>query len=70
MYLVESNFTISIVLFRHDQRSEEILIYCVSKALIDIETRYSKMEQTTLDLNKLTVRNDALNELTVTNYST
>lgn len=55
MYLVESNFTISNVLFRHNQCSEERLIYYVSKALVDIETRYSKMEQTTLDLNKLTV---------------
>ena len=50
MYLVVSNCAISIVLFRHIQDKELRLIYYVSKAMVDAETRHSKMEQTTLAL--------------------
>ena len=50
MYLVVSDYAINIVLFHHVKDKEQMPIYYVSKAMIDVETRYSKMEQTTLAL--------------------
>ena len=50
MYLVVSEWAISIVLFRCPSPKEQKPIYYVSRALADVETRYSNMELTTLAL--------------------
>ena len=50
MYLAVSEWAISAVLFRCPSPKEQKPIYCVSKALADVETRYSKMELTALAL--------------------
>ena len=50
MYLVVSDYTINTVLFHHVKDKEQMPIYYVRKAMIDVETQYSKMEQTTLAL--------------------
>ena len=50
MYLVVSNCAVSVVLFRFISEKEQKPIYYISKAMVDAETRYSKMEQTTLAL--------------------
>lgn len=50
MYLVISNCAVSVVLFRHIRDKEQRLIYYMSKTMVDIETRYSRMEQTNLAL--------------------
>ncbi|XP_034678873.1 uncharacterized protein LOC117909081 [Vitis riparia] len=50
MYLAVSEWAISVVLFRCPSHREQKPIYYVSKALADVETKYSKMEQTTLAL--------------------
>ncbi|RVW61469.1 hypothetical protein CK203_032033 [Vitis vinifera] len=50
MYLAVSEWAISAVLFRCLSRKEEKPIYYVSRALADVETRYSKMELTALAL--------------------
>ena len=54
MYLAVSEWAISIVLFRCPTHKEQKPIYYVSRALADIETRYSKMEQTALALQSAT----------------
>nr|CAN67251.1 hypothetical protein VITISV_026553 [Vitis vinifera] len=50
MYLAVSKWAISIVLFRCPSPKEQKPIYYVSRALADVETRYSKMELTALAL--------------------
>nr|CAN79539.1 hypothetical protein VITISV_011362 [Vitis vinifera] len=50
MYLAVSEWPISVVLFRCPSPKEQKPIYYVSRALADVETRYSKMELTALDL--------------------
>ena len=50
MYLVVSEWAISAVLFRCPSPKEQKPIYYVSRALADVETRYSKMELTALAL--------------------
>ena len=50
MYLAMSEWAISVVLFRCSSHREQKPIYYVSRALADIETRYSKIEQTALAL--------------------
>ena len=50
MYLAVFDCAISVVLFRHEKDKEQRSIFYVSKAMIDAEIRYSKMEQMTLAL--------------------
>ena len=50
MYLVLSNCAISVVLFWHIRDKEQRLNYYVSKAMVDVETRYSRMEQAIIAL--------------------
>nr|CAN78424.1 hypothetical protein VITISV_037781 [Vitis vinifera] len=50
MYLAVSEWAISVVLFRCPSPKEQKPIYYVSRALADVETRYSKMELTVLAL--------------------
>ncbi|RVW23545.1 Transposon Tf2-2 polyprotein [Vitis vinifera] len=50
MYLAVSEWAISAVLFRCPSPNEQKPIYYVSRALADVETRYSKMELTALAL--------------------
>ena len=54
IYLVVSDYTISIVLFRHIQDKEQRPVYYVSKVMIDVKTQHSRMEQTTLALKNAT----------------
>ena len=53
MYLVVFDYTVNIILFRHIQDKEYRLVYYVRKAMVNVETRYSKMEQTTLTLKNV-----------------
>ena len=41
MYLVVSNYTVSVILFRHILDKEQKPIYYGSKVMVDAETRYS-----------------------------
>nr|CAN67795.1 hypothetical protein VITISV_009541 [Vitis vinifera] len=50
MYLAVSEWAINAVLFRCPSPKEQKPIYYVSRALADVETRYSKMELTALAL--------------------
>ena len=50
IYLVVSDFAINVVLFWHNQSNEQRHVYYVSKAMVDVETRYSQVEQMTLAL--------------------
>lgn len=50
MYLVVSNYAVNPVLFHCMLEKEQRPIYYVSKAMVDAETRYLKMEQTALAL--------------------
>nr|CAN72485.1 hypothetical protein VITISV_002718 [Vitis vinifera] len=50
MYLAVSEWAISVVLFRCPSPKEQKPVYYVSRALVDVETRYSKMELTALAL--------------------
>ena len=54
MYLAISEWAISVVLFRCPSHKEKKPIYYVSRALADVKTRYSKMEQMTLALRSAT----------------
>lgn len=47
MYLVVSDCAISVMLFWHIHNGEQRLIYYLSKAILDVETCYSQVEQTT-----------------------
>ena len=53
MYLSVSDCEVSVVLFRHIRDKEQRPVYYVSKEMVDAETRYSKMEQTTLALRSV-----------------
>ncbi|RVW15502.1 Retrovirus-related Pol polyprotein from transposon 17.6 [Vitis vinifera] len=53
MYLAVSEWAISAVLFRCPSPKEQKPIYYVSRALADVETRYSKMELTALALRSV-----------------
>ena len=44
MYLAVSNYAVSVVLFQHIQEKEQMFVYYVSKKMVDVETRYSRME--------------------------
>ena len=50
MYLAMFDIAVSVVLFYYVNNKKKKPIYYVSKAMVDAETRYSKMEQTTLAL--------------------
>ena len=50
MYMAVSEWAINVVLFRCPSSKEQKPIYYVSRALADVETRYSKMELTALAL--------------------
>ncbi|XP_034695622.1 uncharacterized protein LOC117921772 [Vitis riparia] len=50
MYLTVFTWAVSVVLFRCISDKEQRLVYYINKAMVDAETRYSKMEQTTLAL--------------------
>ena len=50
MYLAMSEWAISVVLFRCSSHRKQKPIYYVSRALANVETRYSKIEQTALAL--------------------
>ena len=50
MYLAVSDWAISAVLFRCLTHKEQKPVYYVSIAMADVETRYSKIEQTALAL--------------------
>ncbi|RVW97037.1 hypothetical protein CK203_032390 [Vitis vinifera] len=50
MYLVVSDYAFSTIMFHQIQDKEKMLVYYVSKAMVDIETRYSQVEQTALAL--------------------
>lgn len=50
MYLAMSDYAVNVVLFCHIRGKEQRLVYYVSKVMVDVETRYSKMEQMTLAL--------------------
>ena len=54
MYLVESNCVVSVVLFWHIRDKEQRHVYYMSKAIVDAETRYSRMEQMTIALKRVT----------------
>lgn len=45
-----SDCMVSVVLFSHVKDKEQSLVYYVSKVIVDAETQYSRMEQTTLAL--------------------
>ena len=51
MYLVVPDYAVSVVLFRQTSKDGQKPVYYVSKALMDVETRYSQIEQTTLALH-------------------
>ncbi|KAL6323501.1 hypothetical protein AAG906_039076 [Vitis piasezkii] len=53
MYLAVSNCVVSVVLFRYIKDNEQRPFYYVSKAMVDAETRYSRMEQTALALRSV-----------------
>ena len=50
MYLAVSKWAISTILFHCPSPKEQKPIYYVSRALADVETKYSKMELTALAL--------------------
>lgn len=49
MYLVVSNYAVSTVLLRHQDRIQ-ILVYYLSKTLVDVETQYLPLEKMALTL--------------------
>ena len=54
MYIAIFDCAVSVVvLFRHEGDKEQRPIYYVSKAMVNIETWYSKVEQMTLDLKSV-----------------
>ena len=53
MYLVISDYVVGVVLFRDIQDKDQKFIYYVSKAMVDVETQYSIMEQTDLALKSV-----------------
>ena len=53
IYLAMFDCAVNIVLFRHVKDKEQRLVYYVSKTIVDVETWYSKMEETTLALKNV-----------------
>ena len=53
IYLVVSDYAVSVILFRHIQDKEYRLIYYVSKAMVNVETQYPIMEHTALTLKNV-----------------
>ena len=51
MYIVVFKYAVSAVLFRHVLSNGQKLVYYVSKALVNVETRYPQVEQTVLVLH-------------------
>ena len=47
MYLAVFDCAISVVLFCHVKDKEQRLVYYVTKTMVDVETQYSIIEQTT-----------------------
>ena len=56
MYLAVSDYAVSVVLSCHLKDKEHRLIYYESKTMVNVETQYSKMEQTTLALKNATTK--------------
>ena len=54
VYLAVSDWAISTVLFRCPSHREHKSVYYISRAMVDAETRYSKIEQTALALRNAT----------------
>nr|CAN64106.1 hypothetical protein VITISV_030643 [Vitis vinifera] len=52
MYLAVSDWAASAVLFRCPMHKEQKHVYYVSRAMVDAETRYSKIEQTAIELSE------------------
>ena len=50
MYLALFDYIVSVVLFQHIRDKEQRFVYYVSKAMVDIETQYSQVEQTAFAL--------------------
>ena len=50
MYLAVFDYVVGAILFRDIQDKDQKFIYYVSKAMVDVETQYSRMEQTDLAL--------------------
>ena len=50
MYLVVYDCVVNAILFRHIQDKEQMPVYYMSKAMVDADTWYSRIEQTTLAL--------------------
>ena len=53
MYLVISDYVVGVVLFRDIQDKKQKFVYYVSKAMVDVETQYSIIEQTDLALKSV-----------------
>ena len=53
MYLVVSDWAVSVVLFCCLSYKEQRLVYFSSRAMVNAETRYSKVEQTVLALRSV-----------------
>ncbi|RVW96504.1 hypothetical protein CK203_029636 [Vitis vinifera] len=70
MYLAVSEWAISAVLFRCPSPKEQKPIYYVSRALADVETRYSKMELTALAFGALPKGSDPIPSPPVPNWGT
>ena len=51
MYIVVFKYAVSAILFRHVLSNGQKLVYYVSKALVNVETRYPQVEQTVLVLH-------------------
>ena len=50
MYLVVSDWVVSAVLFRYILDKHQRLVYYINKAMVDVEIKYSNMEQMALAL--------------------
>lgn len=50
MYLTVSEYVVSTVLFQHGSSNRQKSVYYASKTLVDVETRYSQVEQMALTL--------------------
>ena len=50
MYLIVSNWAVNVVMFCYISDKEQRHVYYINKAMVDVETRYLKMEQTALAL--------------------
>ena len=50
LYIIVSDASVSVVLFKEDEHQKQRLILFVSKSLSETETRYTHLEQATLAL--------------------